>query len=69
MRCSKCPLFHSWSNESDKGEACKIFGDAWDSSFQYEDKWGTVVGCYLDRHFIEKEHADVQREREDAKIY
>ena len=54
MRCNRCPLFHSWDNESDKGEACAIFGDAWDSPFQYEDKEGNVVGCYLDRHFIEK---------------
>ncbi len=54
MKCANCPLFTSWSNESDKGEACGLFGDGWDSTFQYEDKDGTIVGCYIDRHFIKK---------------
>ena len=54
MRCAKCPLFTSWSNESDWGEACGIFGDAWDSPLQYEDKEGNIQGCYIDRHYIEK---------------
>lgn len=54
MKCNKCPLYISWNNESDKGEACGLFGDAWDSNLQYEDKDGTIVGCYVDRHFIEK---------------
>ena len=54
MKCFGCPLFTSWNNESDCGEACVLFGDAWDSPFQYEDKDGTIVGCYIDRHFIEK---------------
>lgn len=60
MRCSKCPMYHYWNNESDKGEACAIFGDGWDSQFQYEDKEGTTVGCYLDKHFIDK--ADAERD-------
>ena len=60
MKCVRCPLYHCWSNESDSGEACAIFGDGWDSPFQYEDKDGTTVGCYLDRHFIEK--ADAERD-------
>ena len=54
MKCVRCPLYHEWNNESDKGEACAIFGDGWDSPFQYEDKEGTTVGCYLDRHLIPK---------------
>lgn len=54
MKCSKCPLYFCWSNESDRGESCGLFGDAWDSQFQYEDKEGTIVGCYIDRHYIEK---------------
>lgn len=54
MKCNKCPLFTSWNNESDRGEACGLFGDAWDNAFQYEDKDGNIVGCYIDRHFIEK---------------
>ena len=60
MKCCRCPLYHYWSNESDRGESCAIFGDGWDSPFQYEDKEGTIVGCYLDRHFIEK--ADAERD-------
>ena len=53
MRCANCPLFSSWNNESDSGELCGLFGDSWDSRFQYEDKYGTIVGCYIERHFIE----------------
>lgn len=60
MKCCRCPLYHYWSNESDRGEECAIFGDGWDSPFQYEDKDGTTVGCYLDRHFIER--ADAERD-------
>ena len=52
MKCAKCPLFSSWDNESDKGEACGLFGDGWDNQLQYENKDGTIVGCYVDRHYI-----------------
>lgn len=65
MRCAKCPLFSSWSNESDRGEACGLFGDAWDSPFQYEDEIGNVVGCYIDKHFIENRDAEYGRELEN----
>ena len=54
MKCAGCPLFASWNNESDRGEACGMFGAGWDSRFQYEDKDGNIVGCYIDRHFIER---------------
>ena len=54
MKCVNCPLFSSWSNEYDEGNLCDIFGDAWDNDFQYEDKEGTVIGCYIDRHYIER---------------
>ena len=60
MKCVICPLYSCWDNESDKGEACAIFGDDWSSRFQYEDKNGTTVGCYLDKHYIQK----VERERD-----
>ena len=53
MKCYRCPLFTSWDTESDKGEACGLFGDGWDSPFQYEDTNGAIVGCYVDKHFIE----------------
>lgn len=55
MRCANCPLFSWWNNENDKGESCGLFGDGWDNQLQYEDKDGSIVGCYVDRHFIEKE--------------
>lgn len=54
MRCNKCPLFTSWNNESDRGEACGLFGDTWDNPLQYEDKIGNITGCYVDRHYIVK---------------
>ena len=54
MRCAKCPLFTSWDNENDSGESCGLFGDSWDDQLQYEDKYGTTIGCYVDRHYIEK---------------
>ena len=54
MKCNHCPLYHFWSNESGRGEDCDIFGDAWDSPLQYEDKIGNIVGCYVDRHYINK---------------
>lgn len=64
MKCARCPLYSYWSNESDSGEACGLFGDAWDNSLQYEDKEGNVIGCYVDRHFIEKAEAEYDRELE-----
>jgi len=54
MRCNNCPLFSWWNNESDRGEACGIFEDGWSDPLQYEDKDGTTIGCYVDRHYIEK---------------
>lgn len=54
MKCANCPLYSYWNNESDKGENCGLFGDSWDSPFQYEDKDGAIVGCYIDRHYIEQ---------------
>ena len=49
MQCNICPLFSSWSNESDSGEACALFGDGWDSQFMYERNnqiWGCYKGLY-----------------------
>ena len=66
MKCRRCPLYHSWSNESDRGESCGLFGDGWDNDLQYEDKEGCTVGCYVDRHYIENvdrrylEHLDLE---------
>ena len=64
MKCAKCPLFHSWNNESDRGESCGLFGDGWDNDLQYEDAAGCTIGCYVDRHYIEK--VDRYMEQESA---
>lgn len=61
MKCARCPLYECWSNESDSGENCGIFGDGWDSKFQYEDNDGTVIGCYIERAYINK----VQKEMDE----
>lgn len=53
MKCANCPLYHFWNTESDRGEECGLFGDGWDSQFQYKDDHG-IVGCYIDRHYIKK---------------
>ncbi len=59
MRCCKCPLFLSWNNETESGEACVLFGDSWDSRFQYENKEQTeVIGCYIEKAYIEKVDKD-----------
>ena len=54
MKCANCPLYSYWDNESDKGESCGIFGDGWDNRLQYQGKDGTIQGCYVDRHFIDR---------------
>ena len=60
MRCNRCPLFSSWNNESDRGEACAIFGDDWGNRFQYENKEGTeIVGCYIEKAYIKKVEKEV----------
>ena len=55
MRCNNCPLFISWNNESDRGEACAIFGEDWGNRFQYEDKNAKeIAGCYIEKAYIKK---------------
>ena len=54
MKCANCPLFSSWNNENDRGEQCGLFGDDWSDPLMREDANGTVIGCYVDRHYIEK---------------
>ena len=66
MKCANCPLFSWWNNESDKGESCGLFGDSWDSAFQYEDKEGNIVGCYIDRHYIEQTDERYMRHLEEC---
>lgn len=62
MRCSKCPLYSCLSSENGTDECCGIFGDAWDSRFQYGDKDGTeIIGCYIENAYIDK----VARELDD----
>ena len=38
-----------------------MFGDGWDNQLQYEDKNGTTIGCYVDRHYIEKADNEYQK--------
>lgn len=65
MKCCKCPLFHSWNNESERGESCAIFGEEWDSQFQYEDKNGDIVGCYIESAYIKKVEYDIGKHYDD----
>lgn len=60
MRCYKCPLFAGWNNENGSDENCGMFGDAWDSRFQYEDKEGTVIGCYIEKAYIDKAEKEIE---------
>lgn len=62
MRCAKCPLFSSWNNENGSGELCAFFGDDWGHPMQYEDKDGTIVGCYIMPKGVEE--FDKYRDRE-----
>lgn len=64
MRCYKCPLFSEWNNESGSGAACAIFGDDWGSQFQYEDKYGTIVGCYIEKAYINRVECKIEKMRE-----
>lgn len=64
MRCGNCPLFSSWNNENGAGESCAIFGDDWGNDFQYEDKRGTIIGCYLERAYIKKFEKRIEESRE-----
>lgn len=63
MQCNLCPLFSSWNNESDSGEACALFGDGWDSQFQYERN-GTIVGCYIEKAYIKKVERRIEKHYE-----
>ncbi len=65
MQCNLCPLFSSWNNESDSGEACALFGDGWDSQFQYERN-GTIVGCYIEKAYIKKVERRIEKHYEEA---
>lgn len=65
MKCNNCPLFSSWNNESDRGEACGIFGDDWGNDFQYEDEHGAVIGCYLERCYINKVEMRIEEQHEE----
>lgn len=60
MRCDRCPLFESWNNENGSGEVCSIFGDDWENRFQYEDKHGTVIGCYIEKAYINKVEKQIE---------
>ena len=64
MQCNNCPLYSSWNNESDSGEACALFGDGWDSQFQYERN-NQIWGCYIEKAYINKVEQRIEKHREE----
>lgn len=54
MKCVKCPLYSSRNDEIEKSESCGLFGDAWDSQFLQYDENGAVIGCYIEKCFIDR---------------
>lgn len=62
MQCHICPLFSSWNNESDSGEACALFGDGWDSQFMYE-RDNQIWGCYIEKVYINKVEQRIEKHR------
>lgn len=69
MQCNNCPLFSSWNNESGSGEACALFGDGWDSQFQYERN-NQIWGCYIEKTYINKVEQRIEKHRaEEVKAF
>ena len=60
MQCNNCPLFLSWNNESDRGEACALFGDGWDSQFMYKRN-NQIWGCYIEKAYINKVEQRIEK--------
>lgn len=58
MQCNICPLYSFTDNENGRHESCAIFGDGWDSRFQYE-RYGQIWGCYIDKTYIRKIEAEI----------
>lgn len=54
MRCTNCPLYRYYSNEDGSFSECELFGDDWEQPFHYEDKHGDVIGCYIEKAYIDK---------------
>ncbi len=54
MKCAKCPLCGYFQGEGEVIEICGLFGDSWESPFQYQDKYDTTIGCYVERCYIER---------------
>lgn len=71
MKCAKCPLFSYYQSEDESYEVCGLFGDSWEDPLQYEDKEGTVIGCYIERCYIERfaKKIDEELERMTDAIY
>lgn len=62
MRCAYCPLFARYESEDDCYEVCGLFGDGWDNRFQYEDKEGTTIGCYIEKCYITKRAKEIDEQ-------
>lgn len=54
MRCRHCPLYQYFESEEESYSNCGLFGDDWQNRLQYTDHNGDVVGCYVEKCFIEK---------------
>lgn len=61
MQCNICPLYSNWGTEYNHGESCLLFGDGWDSQFQYERN-GKITGCYIEKAYIKK----IEKKREEV---
>lgn len=61
MQCNICPLYHYVNNENGTGESCDIFGDGWDSRFQYERN-KQVWGCYIEKAYIRKIEKEMNKD-------
>lgn len=61
MRCANCPLYRYYSNEDGSFSECVLFGDDWEQPLHYEDKHGDVIGCYIEKAYIDK----VAKERDE----
>lgn len=69
MRCSNCPLFESYSSEDGSYANCGLFGDDWENRFQYEDKDGTTIGCYIEKCYITKKAKEADMKYESYEKY
>lgn len=69
MKCANCPLYTRYESEDDCYEVCGLFGDDWTHRFQYEDKEGTTVGCYIEKCYIVKKAKQIEERMDKVATY